>query len=372
MSSSGVLIFGDTERSADLFHAIPVAIIDPFAYAEVGDRRVALVGATDRAQVQGAVPAIEVVDPSALGRDELIADLGYVRTDYELTLRLVRSLGLERVTVPWETPAGIVDHLRAGGIEVDVDLDTFVARRRVKTPHQIEGIRRAADAASAAMARAAALVSACPPGLSCEAIRAAMKEVCAERGAALPDDVIVARNEQAAQGHESGGGSVWEGDVVLIDIWPRDTASRCWADMTRTFVAGDREPSAQVRRWWELSRDALAAVTAAVGPGVNGRALYDIACEVFEGAGVTTQRTKEPGAALDHGFFHALGHGVGIEVHEAPAIGIAGDDLVAGDVVAVEPGCYEPGVGGVRLEDLLLVTDAGAEVLTHHPYELRR
>jgi len=104
---------------------------------------------------------------------------------------------------------------------------------------------------------------------------------------------------------------------------------------------------------------------------VIGKAVFEGTCEVFEAAGYPTQRTKEPGKPLADGFFHGLGHGVGLEVHEAPGMGIVGDkELLAGDVVTVEPGLYRQGFGGCRLEDLILVTDDGAENLTDFPYDL--
>ena len=80
---------------------------------------------------------------------------------------------------------------------------------------------------------------------------------------------------------------------------------------------------------------------------------------------------KQPGEVLEEGFFHGLGHGVGLEVHEEPGLGIASTgELVAGDVITLEPGLYRPGYGGCRLEDLVLVTDDGAENLTDFPYDL--
>jgi Xaa-Pro aminopeptidase len=141
--------------------------------------------------------------------------------------------------------------------------------------------------------------------------------------------------------------------------------------MTRTFIAAGEEPSEEIAGYWSLAREALEEVVAEVRPGVNGRHLHDIASGVMEAAGQPTVRSLPEGAPLpDHGFLHGLGHGVGLEVHEAPSLGLAGDDLVEGDVIAVEPGCYREGVGGVRLEDLLLVTADGAEVLTDFPYDL--
>jgi Xaa-Pro aminopeptidase len=107
-----------------------------------------------------------------------------------------------------------------------------------------------------------------------------------------------------------------------------------------------------------------------VRAGAAGRELHRISCEPYEEAGLPTQLTKKPGEVLGEGFYHSLGHGVGLEVHEAPALGRAPDLLIAGDVVTLEPGCYRPGFGGCRLEDLLLVTEQGAEVLTDFPYDL--
>jgi Xaa-Pro aminopeptidase len=169
-------------------------------------------------------------------------------------------------------------------------------------------------------------------------------------------------------GHDPGSGPLAPDVAITIDLWPRDEESGCWADMTRTFVVG--EPNAATIEMHRLSMEALERSTAAVRPGVTAVEVYDIACDVFEAAGHPTQRTKAPGEALTEGFFFSLGHGVGLEVHEAPLLGRTGTDaLVAGDVLAVEPGTSR-GPDSARVEDLLLVTDDGAEVLTDYPYGL--
>jgi Xaa-Pro aminopeptidase len=121
-----------------------------------------------------------------------------------------------------------------------------------------------------------------------------------------------------------------------------------------------------------LVLDAHERACAATRPGIPAVELYGVACEVFEAAGYPTQRTKRAGETLREGFYFSLGHGVGLEVHEPPILG-RGDPspLVAGDVIAVEPGTIDPRVGGTRVEDLLLVTDGGCERLTGaFPYEL--
>ena len=120
-----------------------------------------------------------------------------------------------------------------------------------------------------------------------------------------------------------------------------------------------------------LAREAQVRAVAAIRAGALGADVFGAACEVFEAAQWPTLRTKRPGEALHDGFSHGLGHGVGLEIHEPPSLGLDRDvRLSARDVVTVEPGCYRRGFGGVRVEDLVVVSDDGAEVLTRFPYDL--
>ena len=364
-----VLLFGAPDADPDVFHAVPAGIVDPFAYIETGGRRVGFVGVLDADNARAT--GIEVIDPLTLGRDELLdAGLATHEIDVEMVLRACRSLGVNAAIVPFGFPTAVADHVRAGGVELTVDAPAFAARRRVKTPFQLEGIRRAQRAADAAMAVAAELIRELRPGLTSEEVRAAMKARADELGSDLADDVIVSHGGQAAVGHESGHGAIAAGEPVVVDIWPRDRASRCYADMTRTFVAGGGEPPEELRRYFELTRASLDAIYPLVRAGAHGRDIYEVSCEPYETAGLPTQRTKASGEVLADGYFHGLGHGVGLEVHERPNLGRLGDELIAGDVITLEPGCYRRGFGGCRLEDLVLVTDEGYEVLTDFPYEL--
>jgi Xaa-Pro aminopeptidase len=377
---SDVLIYGDTIRTPELRHEVPLAIVDPFLYLERDGRRLAVVSVIERDRVAAAAPDLELLAPEELGYDELIASgRSWREVHLELCVRACERAALRAATVPAETPVALVDRLRAAGVELTPDPDAFDLRRRVKTDAELSGIRRAQAAANAGMAAAAEMLRAASARdgvlehggepLTSERLRARIRDVCAERGAPTGSDIIVAAGAQGASGHEPGHGPLPPDTPIIIDIWPQDEASGCFADMTRTFVVGTvADDVAEMHR---LSLESLDAVKAAARAGVRGVDLYGVACAPFEAAGHPTQRTKQPGETLCDGFFHSLGHGVGLEVHEMPSLGRTGaEPLLAGDVVAVEPGSYRAGYGGVRLEDLLLIGDDGAEVLTDFPYEL--
>ena len=376
-----ILIHGDTHSSAALRHELPLGIIDPFSYFEVSGRRVTVIASMEASRVKEAAPDVEVIDPYSLGLDDLIArGLRWHELDSELCLRAAQELGARRLVVPGALSVAVADRLREEGIEVVPDEAEFIARRRSKNAAELEGIRRAQTAADAGMAAAAEMLRFARvedhtlaldgETLTSERVRDHIREVCAEHGAPAGEDIIVAAGPAGATGHEQGSGPLAAGVPIIIDLWPRDERTGCWADMTRTFVAGG-EPAADISRWHELSLSALVRVLEGIRPGVTGRELFGTACEVFEEAGEPTQRTKPEGEPLTDGFFHSLGHGVGLEVHEEPALGRTGsDELIPGDVLAVEPGCYRNGYGGVRLEDLVVVTETGCERLTRFPYEL--
>ena len=373
-----VLIYGDTFRSPELRHEVPLGVPDPFLYAEKDGSKHIATSSMELPRLS-ALGLFELHSSEELGSDELIASgLSYPEVRTELAVRAALRLGVREAVVPETFPLWLADRLRAEGVELAVDASFFDERRRVKTTAEVDGIRRAQRAAEAAMDTARELLRRAEPNgeglvldgepLTVERMKAAMNVTFAAHGTSA-DDFIVAPGAQGAVGHDMGSGAIAPGVPIVIDIWPRDNESFVYSDMTRTFVVGDVPDD--VRTWHRLCQEALDRAISEIRAGADGRAIFDGTCEIFEAAGEPTQRTKEPGVPLADGFFHGLGHGVGLEVHEAPGLGLAAKlPLVAGDVVTVEPGLYRQGYGGVRLEDLVLVTENGAENLTDYPYDL--
>jgi Xaa-Pro aminopeptidase len=351
-------------------HEVPLGVPDPILYAEKDGTKHIVTHSLEAARL-AELGLFELTLTDELGLDELLRSEVTPRAlRAELALRGVRKLGVTSAVVPDGFPLWLADHLRANGVELTTDNEFFEDRRRAKTEAQLAGMRRAQRAAEAAMDRARELLRARVQngGLTVEEVKSAMSVVFAEH-ATTADDFIVAPGPQGAVGHDMGSGPIRAGVPVVIDIWPRDNESFVYSDMTRTFVVGDVPDD--VRRWHGLCREALERAVAEIGPGADGKAIFDGTCALFEAAGEPTQRTKTPGEPLSDGFFHGLGHGVGLEVHEQPGLGMIADKkLVPGDVVTVEPGLYRQGYGGVRLEDLVLVTGDGRENLTDYPYDL--
>ncbi|MDQ3067315.1 MAG: Xaa-Pro peptidase family protein [Actinomycetota bacterium] len=373
-----VLIVADTIRSPELRHEVPLAVPDPFRYVEVGGKRSVVVSSLEAGRIRDLGTDLEVLTLEDVGVDDLLKrGLDSYAVERELTLNAVRQLGLEVALTPSGFPLGDADSLRAAGIELTADQRFFDERRRVKTEHELAGIRRACRAVEAGIAVGVEMLRAASRSngvltldgepLTCERIKLAVEGAFGEHGSAA-EEFIVSHGSQTAVGHDGGSGPIAADDVVLFDLFPRDRESACYSDFTRTFSLG--KPSDELADYYRLSKEALDMSVAAVKPGVKGSDIHRMVCDFFHEHGYSTQLHKEEGKPVTDGYPHATGHGVGLEVHERPGVGrVESEPLVAGDVIALEPGLYRQGYGGVRLEDLVLVTETGAEVLTDYPFE---
>ncbi|MGM0591217.1 MAG: M24 family metallopeptidase, partial [Halobacteriota archaeon] len=306
---------------------------------------------------------------------QLAATEGRARAKTLVVASFLEDHGIERVAVPERFPLGTADSLREEGVEVVAESADVVGElRAVKSAEEIGSIRRAQAANEAAMAAAEDLLRASTvvdgvltrdgDPLTSEDVAEEIEVTLLRHGCSL-DETIVACGERAADPHDRGSGPLAADEAIIVDIFPREKASKYHADMTRTFLKGT--PSDELCEWFDLTERALQAALDRIEPGVTGDAVHAAVCDVYEDAGHPTLRSEPH---TETGFIHSTGHGVGLDVHELPRLAPDGGELEPGHVVTVEPGLYDPAVGGVRIEDLVVVTEDGYENLTEYPVEL--
>ncbi|WP_380676844.1 M24 family metallopeptidase [Salinigranum sp. GCM10025319] len=304
-----------------------------------------------------------------------VAEHGSIDGRARAVAAFLSDYGVSEVVVPSEFPLGVGDALREVGVGVAADeRDVVTEIRATKTVEEVDHVREAQRANEAAMAAAERLIREATVGsegtlrwddavLTSERVKEEIEVTLLRQGCAL-DETIVACGADAADPHDRGSGPLQANEAIIVDIFPRSKATKYHADMTRTFCKG--EASDELRRRFDVTDEAREAALAALEPGVTGGEVHDAVCDVYEEAGYPTLRSDPE---TEVGFIHSTGHGVGLDVHERPRVSPDGGELKPGHVVTIEPGLYDPSVGGVRIEDLAVVTDDGYENLTDYPVE---
>jgi Xaa-Pro aminopeptidase len=283
--------------------------------------------------------------------------------------RWLRALGVTSVRVTWRAPCGLLEALRDEGVTPRILKEAPFPERATKSPEEIRSIREAQRAAVRAMRRAVTILSGARTGadgvlrvegaaLTSEALRAEIEKVLLESDCE-GGDTIVACGDQAVDPHERGRGPLRVREFIVIDIFPRSRLTGYWGDLTRTWIRDGMTPEqkSMYRAVLLAQRDALRAIR----PGAPGATVHAAAVERLKREGFETVDTENG----PEGFIHGTGHGVGLDIHEPPRISFAADTLRKGQVVTVEPGLYYRGLGGVRIEDTVVVGNEGPEILVH-------
>ncbi|BDS06729.1 peptidase M24 [Oceaniferula spumae] len=271
-------------------------------------------------------------------------------------------------------PAGLAFSLRDAGIKITPTANgSLFPSRQIKTPEEIQSLKKANAAAAAGFRIVSKTLaeSTVRRGklihegriLTAERLRELIGQATLGKGA-VALHTIASPGDQAVDNHCAGHGPIHEGELIVVDIFPRRHADGYWGDMTRTYLKGKASDAQRrlvrtVKKAHQLSLDMIK-------PGVTGSKVHQSVQAFFskEGYETTFDNTKP------EGFFHALGHGVGLEIHETPVMSIKGTwKFKKGMVVTVEPGLYYLGLGGVRIEDSILITEDGNEKLARVPYK---
>lgn len=357
-STTGLLLIGSPEQELDIRYATGFNAPDPVMFLRV------------RGHDHLAVPAMEAERARRVARncrvwtwDELRSKAGASYRLRELVLELLKRTGVQQVLVPANFPVGVADALRASRIRVNVSKDHLFPERSIKRREEVRWIKQAQQAAAAALEHAVSVLKASritTAGqlkwrgrlLSSDLLRMEIQQILLTHDC-VGFETIVACGPASADPHERGHGLLCARQPIVLDIFPRSLSSGYWGDLTRTVVKG--QPSALLQSMYEAVKEAHAAALAVVRPKKFCRTAHLAAAGVFEKKRFRTDTSAQP----PKGFIHSTGHGVGLQVHEAPSISLRPGRFQAGNVVTIEPGLYEPGVGGVRIEDVVEVTDSG-------------
>ena len=295
----------------------------------------------------------------------------------ELIAHFAKRYKVSSWSVPADFPAGLFVKLHQLGVKPSAGGAPFFPQRVIKTEEELEMIRAGNRASCAGFKTVEKILKESTidkrgfvnyqgKTLTSETLRAAIEHACLDAGGINVEGLIAAAGEQGVDCHCSGFGPIRANQLIVCDIFPRIAATGYFGDMTRTYLKGKASP--EQRKLVETVKKAHDEAIRNVRAGVPGYDVYKGTVEFFADAGYKTGVVD----GVPTGFFHGLGHGVGLDVHEAPNLGgrsVMTEPLEENMVVTIEPGLYYPGIGGCRIEDVIVVRKDGCELLSKHPYK---
>lgn len=364
-----ILIIAASEQDADLYYATRFWAPDPFIFIQVpGEKLIVTTDLeVDRAKAEASVGRVLRFTEY----EERVRARGILEPSMiDVVAEVLKEVGAKRLLVPGSLGLQYADPLREKGFALTFKKTPFFEARLQKTQEEIawieetqRWIERACDEAVLMLRESdihQGLLYYDGQVLTSERVRQAIHTTLLE-GDCIGQRTIVAGGEDAVDPHNIGRGPLRPHQAIVLDIFPRSAKTGYFADMTRTVVKG-KAPDA-LKRMYDAVLAAQERGIALVRAGADGREIHQEVAAVLEKAGF---ETKREGGRMQ-GFFHGTGHGVGLEIHEPPRISVKGSPLQEGNVVTVEPGLYYPGIGGIRIEDLVVVEEGGCRNLTRYP-----
>lgn len=375
-----ILLYGSSDKNRDMFYSTKYPTSSPFVLAIINDFKYIIVPKSELSDARKNALVNEV-----LSFDDFLSSKQYVelerkqnatpsRMGYasEVINAFLKAKGVRQVFVQPEFPFKMAHVLKWRGFAIKIDESApFFSQRLIKSEEELKFIRQSITAAESVL------------GSVVHAIRNAEvhRDVLHNEGTPLTSEFlrrfiklrlyendflthhpIVSCGFDTASPHREGSGPLKADQPILIDVFPKSIKSGYFSDITRTFVRG--KPSSDVKKMHSAVLAAQELVISMVKEDVKVSSLYNSALDVFKSHGFRTDDEK------NFGFVHSLGHGIGLDVHELPSLSDNDAVLKAGNVITIEPGLYYPTMGGVRIEDVVLVKRNGCEVLTSFPKEL--
>lgn len=366
---AATLFIAASEQDSNLYYATRFMAPDPFIYLEIKGERLMVMSdlEMDRARTQASVDRVlSYSEIEQKAKKQGIKD----PTAVDIVHVVLKESKIRRLSVPANFPVIHAARLQERGYSLKPKRDPFYEQRVVKTADEVRHIEDAQRATEEAVAAAHALLRRAEikdeqlwldgEVVTSERIKKFVNVKLMERDC-IAQHTIVAGGEQACDPHNEGSGPLPAHRSIIFDVFPRSATSRYFADMSRTVIRG--KVSQELKRLYGAVKDAQEDAIDKIKDGVDGMKIHQGICARFEKAGYKTGLVN----GRMQGYFHGTGHGVGLDIHEAPRISRTGSLLQEGHVVTVEPGLYYPGLGAVRIEDMVLVTKDGCRNLTNFP-----
>ncbi|MFO1476327.1 MAG: Xaa-Pro peptidase family protein [Verrucomicrobiota bacterium] len=367
-STPNLLMFADSEHDADMLYAVGMFVPDPFIYLRIRGRACVVMSDLEIDRAKHQAPHCQVISLSACQK-KVAARGGKSIGAAAIIDLLAREKGARSFVVPRNFPLGLALELQRLGIRLQAAAGSLFPAREFKSADEIRKLTAAVRMAEAGMAAGIRMLKASRIGpakrlihggrpLTSERLRSAIDTAVLQAGGQA-SHTIVAGGKQGCDPHEGGHGPLRAHEPIILDIFPRCQETGYFGDITRTVVRG--RASEAIRRLYQTVFDGQQLGFSRMRPGTESASIHGAIQDLFHRSGYKTGRV---GGRMQ-GFFHGTGHGLGLEIHEAPRVGATSSGkLQPGQVVTVEPGLYYPSIGGVRLEDVAVITGGAPRNLT--------
>lgn len=365
-------LYADSERNSDQLYLSNFWAPDPFLSLKMGRRKIGVLSDLEYGRARSESSFTDILSLTEVRRStsEWLGKKQVCVADQ--IAWLVHVYGIDRLRLPGDFPARLVEDFRQRGLAYKVERGPFFPARQIKSDAEVERIREGNRCSAAGHREAMRLIgSSTIKGeklyfgnrlLTSERVRQAIEVACLKAGG-ISAMTIVAGGDQACDPHCRGSGPLRANELIVVDIFPRMSSHGYFGDMTRTYLKG-RASDAQ-RRLVKTVRSAQKLGLSQIRAGINGRTIHRSITKFFTAEGFETATLN----GVPQGFMHGTGHSLGLDIHELPRISTVNSRLRAGNVVTVEPGLYYLGLGGCRIEDVVLVTKSGYQMLSDASYQ---
>jgi Xaa-Pro aminopeptidase len=364
------LIVAQSDIDADMLYATKFFAGDPFIFLEQNGKRSIVLTDLEMGRGKRTAKVDEFVSFNQLER-EVQGKSKQLPPFEKVVAHFLRKRGVKSAVVPANFPLGYARELAKDDVDLATTNGLFWPEREAKTDEEIKLIGRALRITETGMARAMEVLKASKPKgkklmwsgkpLTSEILRAEIDSAMLRAGG-TPTNTICAGGDQATDPHERGHGPLFANSLIILDIFPRDAKTGYWGDMTRTVVRG--KASDAQRKLWQTVLEGQELALREIKEGVDGMKIHKAIQALFKKRGYPTEIRN----GKNVGFFHGTGHGLGLEIHEYPRLQKV--TLKDRQCLTVEPGLYYPGLGGVRHEDVVIVTKTGCKIISKFPKQL--